>query len=144
MEYQNQDVNMWERKEKKMSNKSPNTAKIVELAKQKSLDTEKKVFSTIKSMIKNKKVINYNTVSQESMVSKSFLYKNTSIRNKIDMLRNEQGNLKNVVNHKPNTSDKSKDTIIESLKLKIERLEKENKDLKEALAVNYNEFYKNL
>lgn len=144
MECQKKGVSMWERKEKKLSNKNPNTSKIIELAKQKSLDTEKKVFSTIKSMIKNKKVINYNTVSQESLVSKSFLYKNEGIRKKIDMLRNEQVNLKKVVNHKPNTSDKSKDVIIESLKFKIEGLEKENKELREALAAKYSEFYKDL
>src|SRR5690625_1298763 len=133
------DVNMWERKGRKMSNKKPNTSKIIELAKQKSKDAEKQVFSTIKSMIKNRKAINFNTVSKESMVSKSFLYKNTGIRNKIDMLRNEQGNLKNVINHKSNTSEKSKDIIIESLKFKIEHLEKENKELKEALETKYSE-----
>lgn len=127
-----------------MSNKSPNTSKIVELAKKKSLDTEKNVFSIIKNMLKNKRVINYNTVSQEGKVSKSFLYNNESIRKKIDMLRNEQVTLKKVVNHKPNTSEKSKDVIIESLKFKIERLEKENKELKESLAIKYSEFYKNL
>src|SRR5699024_3367425 len=117
------DVNMWERKGRKMSNKKPNTSKIIELAKQKSKDAEKQVFSTIKSMTKNK---------------------NTGIRNKIDMLRNEQGNLKNVINHKSNTSEKSKDIIIESLKFRIEHLEKENKELKEALETKYSEFYKNL
>lgn len=127
-----------------MANKKPNTSKIIALAKQKSYDTEKKVFETIKKMIKEKKVINYNTVSKESKISKSFLYKNDGIRKKIDMLRNEQSKLKSVVNHKPNTSDKSKDIIIESLKFKIERLVKENKDLKEALASKYNDFYKNL
>ncbi|MBX4164581.1 DUF6262 family protein [Priestia megaterium] len=127
-----------------MSNKNPNTSKIVELARQKSIDTEKRVFSTIKSLIKNKKVINYNTVSQESNVSKSFLYNNEGIRRKINMLRNEQANLKKVINHKPNTSEKSKDVIIESLKFKIEHLEKENKELKEALKDKYSEFYKNL
>lgn len=127
-----------------MSNKNPNTSKIVELAKQKSLDTEKQVFFTIKNMLKNKKVINFNSVSKESMVSKSFLYKNIGIREKIDMLRNEQKNLKNVVSHKPNTSAKSKDVIIESLKSKIARLENENNELKDALAVKYNEFYRNL
>lgn len=141
---QKKDVSIWERKEKIMSNKSPNTSKIIELAKQKSLDTEKKVFSIIKNMIKNKKLINYNTVSQESKVSKSFLYKNDGIRKKIDTFRNQQVNLKNVSNHKPNRSDKSKDVIIESLKFRIQYLEKENKDLKEALAAKYSEFYKNL
>ncbi|MBU8754119.1 DUF6262 family protein [Priestia megaterium] len=127
-----------------MSNKNPNTSKIVELAKQKSLDTEKKVLSTIKNMIKSKQVINYNTVSQESKVSKSFLYNNEGLRKKIDMVRNEQANLKKVINHKPNTSEKSKDVIIESLKFKIESLEKENKELKKTLAAKYSEFYENL
>ncbi|MBN8253257.1 DUF6262 family protein [Priestia flexa] len=127
-----------------MSNKNPNTSKIVELAKQKSLDTEKKVFSIIKSMMKNKKVINYNTVSLESNVSKSFLYNNEGLRKKIDMLRNEQTKLKKVINHKPNTSEKSKDVIIESLKFKIESLERENKELKDALIAKYGDFYKSL
>ncbi|HFR4149059.1 TPA: DUF6262 family protein [Bacillus cereus] len=127
-----------------MSNKSPNTSKIVELAKKKSLDTEKKVFSIIKSMLKNKRIINYNTVSQEGKVSKSFLYNNESIRKKIDILRNEQVTLKKVANYKPNTSEKSKDVIIESLKFKIERLEKENKELREALMKKYSEFYERL
>lgn len=102
-----------------MSNKNPNTTKIVELAKQKSYVTEKKVFATIKSMVKDKKVINYNSVSKESNVSKSFLYKNDGIRKKIDMFRNNQTQLKSIVNHKPNTSDTSKDIIIESLKLNV-------------------------
>ena len=127
-----------------MSNKNPNTSKIVELARQKSLDTEKRVFSTIKSLIKNKRVINYNTVSHESNVSKSFLYNNEGIRKKIDMLRSEQATLKQIRSHKPNTSQKSKDVIIESLKFKIESLEKENRELKEALGAKYSEFYKNL
>lgn len=127
-----------------MANNKPNTSKIIALAKQKSYVTEKKVFETIKSMIKEKKLINYNTVAKESKISKSFLYKNDGIRKKIDMLRNDQSKLKSVANHKPNTSDKSKDTIIESLKFKIERLEKENEDLKEALASKYNDFYKDL
>src|SRR5699024_12378957 len=96
------DVNMWERKGRKMSNNKPNTTNIIEMAKQKSKDAEEQVFSTIKSMNKNKKAINFNTVSKESMVSKSFLYKNTGIRNKIDMLRNEHGTLNNVINPKSN------------------------------------------
>src|SRR5699024_4630488 len=110
----------------------------------KNKDNKKKLYSKIKSMNKNKKKIKINNVIKESIVSKTFIYKNTGIRNKIDMLRNKQGNLKNVINHKSNTSEKSKDIIIESLKFKIEHLEKENKELKEALETKYSEFYKNL
>lgn len=127
-----------------MSNKNPNTSRIVELAKEKTLETEKKVFSTIKKMFKDKKVINYNTVARESSVSKSFLYKNESIKKKISLLRNEQSNLIDKKNYKPNTSEKSKDVIIESLKYKIEKLEKENKELKKAMVVNYKDYYENL
>src|SRR5699024_7764244 len=115
------------------------TSEIIALAKKKSLDKENIVFNTIKKMIKEKIIINFNTVSIESGVSKSFLYKNQGIRNKIDILRREQSTLKNIINHKPNTSDKSKDTIIESLKNKIERLERENKDLKDALSKKYSQ-----
>src|SRR5699024_2082778 len=142
-------------KEERVANKKPNTSKIIALAKQKSYDTEKKVFDTIKNMIREKKVINYNTVSKESKISKSFLYKNDGMRKKIDMLRNEQSKIKREDNNKPNkkkkvlklktnTSDKTKNIIIDYLKFKIEQLEKENKYLKEALASKYNDFYKNL
>lgn len=127
-----------------MANKEPNTSEIIALAKKKSLDKENIVFNTIKKMIKEKIIINFNTVSIESGVSKSFLYNNNGIRNKIDMIRNEQSGLKNIINHKPNTSDKSKDIIIETLKNKIQRLEKENKDLKDALSKNYLEFYNDI
>jgi len=83
-------------------------------------------------------------MSRESTVSKSYLYKNTGIRKKIDILRKEQNGLKNVVSHKPRTSDKSKDTIIESLKFKIEKLENENEELKNTLEAKYIDFYDNL
>lgn len=134
-------VNILERRELSVANKNPNTSRIVELAQKKTSNTEKKVLETIKAMLKQKKAINFNSVSYESKVSKSFLYKNLSIRNKINMLRTEQQGLKNIANHKPNTSDKSKDVIIEALKNKILKLEKENKELKECLAVKYTEFY---
>lgn len=138
---QKNDVNILERRELSVANKNPNTSRIVELAQKKTSNTEKKVLETIKAMLKQKKAINFNSVSYESKVSKSFLYKNLSIRNKINMLRTEQQGLKNIANHKPNTSDKSKDVIIEALKNKILKLEKENKELKECLAVKYTEFY---
>src|SRR5699024_3082040 len=98
----------------------------------------------MKKMLKEKKVINYNTVSKESKISNSFIYKNDGSRKKIDMLRNEQSKLKSVHNHKANTSDKSKDIRIKYIKLKIEQLVNEYKDQKEALASKYNDFYKNL
>lgn len=124
-----------------MANKNPDTTKIVELAQTKTSITEKKVLETIKAMLKQKKTINFNSVSYESKVSKSFLYKNTGIRNKINLLRTEQQGLNNKAHYKPNTSDKSKDVIIEALKNKILKLEKENKALKESLTIKYSEFY---
>jgi hypothetical protein len=133
-----------ERKKYIMPNNNPNTSEIVRLAREKSEMTEKKVFSILKSMIKEKKVINFNTVAKEANVSKSYIYKNESVRNKINLLRNEQSNLRSINNHKSNTSDKSKDVIIESLKFKIERLEKENIELKQALSAKYEDFFEKL
>src|SRR5699024_9117164 len=94
-------------------------------------------------MIKEKKVINYNTVSKESKISKSFLYKNDGIRKKIDILRNDESKLVRVVNHKPDTADNSTDSRNEPVKVKIERVVNHSTDVKGALARKYNDFHKN-
>ncbi|PPQ47523.1 transposase [Paenibacillus peoriae] len=124
-----------------MANHKPNYSGLLKHSKNKSKNVLNKVDDTIKRMIKNQLNINFNTVSLESGVSKAFLYKNMELRNRIDMLRQQQEGLSSPKQVKRNMSDASKDVIIASLRNRISNLEKENKQLKEQLKINFGQLY---
>ena len=124
-----------------MTNHNPNVQKIIEFNKSKTTKKEEIVNKVITELIKEKEKINFNTVADKSGVSKSFLYKNKSLRERIDFLRNQQNGLPSPKKVKNNTSDKSKDVIIESLRRKVKKLEEENKDLKKQLQSKLSDLY---
>lgn len=90
----------------------------------------KKVDDAIRTLAINECKINFNTVSKESGVSKGFLYKETSIKTRIEELRNKQIN--NEVNQRAkfDKTSKAKDIIIQAKDKKIAKLEEENTKLK--------------
>ena len=90
----------------------------------------KKVDDAIRTLAINECKINFNTVSKESGVSKGFLYKETSIKTRIEELRNKQIN--NEVNQRAkfDKTSKAKDIIIQAKDQKIAKLEEENTKLK--------------
>lgn len=100
-------------------------------AKAKSKKASEKVENAIKEAIKEKRVINFNNIAKSANVSKSYLYNNKEYRERIESLRKQQSEVKSTKSIKYNTNDKSKDTIIESLRYRIKWLEKENKNLTE-------------
>jgi hypothetical protein len=124
-----------------MANHTPNYSGLLTHAKSKSLDALKRVNEALKHMIKKQLKINFNSVSEESGVSKAFLYKNTELRNRIEMLRQQQAGLSSPKQVKRNMSDASKDVIIASLRSRIIKLDAENKHLKEQLKINFGKVY---
>ena len=56
-----------------LANKNPNTGPLLRSIEDKKQKTFQKVETTIKEMIKQHKKINFNSVAEESGVSKSFL-----------------------------------------------------------------------
>ncbi|PCF84239.1 transposase [Staphylococcus delphini] len=64
-----------------------NTTEIVRLAKQKSKKTREKVDKVISKFSIEGKVINFNSIAKEANVSKSWLYKEHDIRQRIESLR---------------------------------------------------------
>ncbi|WP_399632683.1 DUF6262 family protein [Sporosarcina sp. SG10008] len=124
-----------------MTNNNPNVQKIIEFNKNKTTRKEEVVNKVITDLIKGKEKINFNTVAEKSGVSKSFLYKNKTLKERIDFLRNQQNGLSSPKKVKNNTSDKSKDVIIESLRQKVKKLEEENKDLKKQLQSKLSDLY---
>ncbi|PFR33289.1 DUF6262 family protein [Bacillus cereus] len=127
-----------------MSNDNPNTEGIIKHAKLKTEKTIQKVEEAIKKMIKKQMKINFNSVSEESGVSKAFLYRNIELRDRIETLRKQQEGSPSIKQVKRNMSDASKDVIIASLRKRVKGLEKENKGIKEQLKVQFGKIYEGI
>ena len=89
-----------------------------------------KVDETIKTLATSGEKINFNTVSKTSGVSKSFLYNNENIKQRIEELRNKQINHEINQRVKYDKTSKSKDIIIQAKDKRIAKLEEENTRLK--------------
>lgn len=101
--------------------------------------TTEKVNNAIKSLLKTGEPINFNSISKEANVSKATLYNSPLLREQIETLRQQK--IKKTHELKQTVTENSKDAIIESLKRKNQKLEKENKELKDQLKLIYSKIY---
>lgn len=106
--------------------------------------TQEKVDKAIQRLIKAQKPINFNSVANESGITKKTLYNNKEIKERIETLRHQQSQVPTPSQIKREMNDNNKDAIIASLKRKIKRLEEENKELKEQVKINYADIYRQL
>ncbi|NFG41821.1 transposase [Clostridium botulinum] len=115
-----------------------------EYAKNKTKMTLEKVDKAIRELSLTEQKINFNSVSQLSGVSKTFLYNNKDVKKRIEELRDKQ--VSKVINQraKYDKTSKSKDIIIMAKDKKIKELEQENKKLKEQLEVLRGKLYEKL
>ncbi|OME83104.1 transposase [Paenibacillus sp. FSL A5-0031] len=127
-----------------MANHNPNITGINKYSKEKTKSAIGKVDEALKNMIRRQMYINFNSVSEFSGVSKGFLYKNPDLRKRIEMLRKQQDGLPSAKQVKRNMSDNSKDVIIASLKQRVQKLEKENSELKKQLKIQFGDLYKKI
>ncbi|MBT2655374.1 transposase [Bacillus sp. ISL-18] len=109
---------------------------------QRKANTYQKVDQAIKRLIRANEKINFNSVSNESSVTKATLYNNVNIRERIETLRHEQSQVPTHKQVKREMNESNKDALIESLKRKIKRLEDDKKQLRGQLKVAYAEVYK--
>lgn len=121
-----------------------NTKGLKEHAKQRSKMALDKVDKAIRELSLTEQKINFNSVSQLSGVSKTFLYNNEEIKKRIEELRDKQVSKTMNQRAKYDKSSKSKDIIIMAKDKKIKELEEENKKLKEQLEVLRGKLYEKL
>ena len=121
-----------------------NTKGLKEYAKQRSQMALEKVDKAIRELSLTEQKINFNSVSQLSGVSKTFLYNNQEIKKRIEELRDKQ--VSRIINQraKYDKTSRSKDIIIMAKDKKIKELEEENKKLKEQLAVLRGKLYEKM
>ena len=117
------------------------TEHLKELHSKRKAMTQEKVDKAIQRLVKAQKAINFNSVANESGVTKKTLYDNKDIRERIETLRNQQLQVPTPSQVKREMDDNNKDAIIASLKRTIKKLEEENKKLKEQIKVNYADIY---
>ncbi|MFL0197379.1 DUF6262 family protein [Clostridium sp. WILCCON 0269] len=120
------------------------TKGLKEYAKQKSKITLEKVDKAIRELSLNGQKVNFNSVMTTSGVSKTFLYNNKEIKERIEDLRKEQVSREMNQRIKYDKTDKSKDIIIMAKDKKIKELQEENKKLKEQLEVLRGKLYEKL
>lgn len=118
-----------------------NTKGLKEYAKQRSQMALDKVDKAIRELSLTEQKINFNSVSQLSGVSKTFLYNNKEVKARIEELRDKQ--VSKTINQraKYDKTSKSKDIIIMAKDKKIKELEEENKKLKEQVEVLRGKLY---
>ncbi|MBU3174702.1 DUF6262 family protein [Clostridium estertheticum] len=125
-----------------MNNKR-NTEAIVNIAKKKSDEVRKKVEKTIQRLILEGVIVNFNVVKNEAGVSKSWLYSNEDIRQRIEEIRDKQNvSPKRSIGASRERSEASKDNIITALKERIKELDGENKKLRKESEILYGRVYK--
>ncbi|MBP3904665.1 transposase [Turicibacter sanguinis] len=106
--------------------------------------TNERVDKAIKRLLLAQEPINFNSVAKESGVSKATLYNHDTIRERIERLRTQQEQSPTPKQIKRVRTDETKDAIIESLKIRIKRLEAENKKLKEQVKSFHAKIYEEI
>lgn len=117
------------------------TAHLKSIHAKRKANTLEKVDTAIKRLIRAQKSINFNSVSEESGVSKASLYNHSDIRERIETLRSQQSQAPTPKQVKREMNDANMDVIIETLKRKIKTLENENKVLREQMKKAYAQVY---
>lgn len=117
------------------------TKGLKEYAQNKTKITLEKVDKAVRELSLGEQKINFNSVSNLSGVSKTFLYSNLDIKKRIEELRDKQ--IEKVIKQrlKYDKTDKSKDIIIMAKDKKIIELQEKNRKLKEQLEVLRGKLY---
>jgi hypothetical protein len=113
-----------------------NTSGIKAAAQKKRQDAFEKTENAIKTLIREKKPINFESIAQTAGVTRVWLYNQPELRGRIETLRAQQSPKKSIPKSQ-SASDASKDTIIKTLRQRLRKIEEENKELQKRIEVAY-------
>ncbi|WOA55332.1 DUF6262 family protein [Bacillus mycoides] len=102
---------------------------IKQLHKERKRKTKEKVENAIKRLTKDSKAINFNSVAKEAGVTKATLYNHSDIRERIKFLRDQQEKVYS--NSRVKRDEANHNTVIASLRRRIEKLEARIKELED-------------
>lgn len=132
---------MLDNKVKTVSSHKRNTAGLEKARQERRESCNRQVDEAIQTLLKEHRMISFNSVAELAGVSKKYLYDNHYDR--INTLREKQAGLppKKI---KHNTSDASKDVLLAAKNKRIKELEDEVARLKKIIEKHYASEYENL
>lgn len=105
-------------------------------AQKKAAATEQRAEAAITLLIREQRPINFQTVAQTAGISTAWLYEHQAIKERIIHLRAQQTPKAQVkIPPREQASSASKDAMVAALRQRIQKLEKENRDLKRQVEV---------
>ena len=107
-------------------------------AQRKAAITEQRAEAAIALLIQEQRPITFKAVAQTAGISTAWLYEHEAIKERIMHLRAQQAPKAQVkIPPREQASSASKDTMIAALRQRIQKLEQENRDLKQQVEVAY-------
>ncbi|GHO88193.1 DUF6262 family protein [Dictyobacter formicarum] len=124
----------------------PNTRGLLAHAQRKAAETQQRVHQTIDQLLREQEVVNFNSVAKAAQVTKSYLYANADVRERIEALR-AKFSLERVERQQAERklyqarTDKTKEVLLAAKDRRIKVLEEENCKLKAQLKEAYGKLY---
>ncbi len=105
-------------------------------AQQKATETRARAEAAITQLLREQRPINFRTVAQTAEISPAWLYGDEVIKQRIFHLRSQQTpKVQAKLPAREQASSASKDVMIAALRQRIQKLEKENNELKQQVEV---------
>lgn len=125
-----------------MTRREHNTEGLRRSAQQKSNETRQRVEEAITLLLKEQRMINFNTVAQTANCSTAWLYANDDIKHRIMHLRAQQTPKAQIkIPPREQASSASKDAMIATLQKRVREQAEKIKDLERQLEVAYGPLY---
>lgn len=96
-------------------------------------ETRQKALKAIEELKKRNEPVNFSAVQKKSGVSKHYLYEHDDIRTMIESARSDEAERSSAWHKKYDRTSKSKDVLINAKDKRIEKLEEENRQLRQEL-----------
>jgi hypothetical protein len=105
-------------------------------AQEKAVDTARRAEAAIAHLLKEQRPVNFKTVAETAGISTAWLYGNETLKQRIMQLRVQQVPAVQVkIPPREQASSASKEAMIAALRQRIQKLEKENNELKQQVEV---------
>ncbi len=104
-------------------------------AQQKAIDTAHRAEAAIAHLLKEQRPVNFKTVAETAGISTAWLYGHEVLKQRIMHLRMQQPSVQVKIPQREQASSASKDAMIAALRQRVQKLEKENRDLKQQVEI---------
>lgn len=123
-----------------------NTTRLVAHAHQRKEDKRRRVDEAIARLLRDQQAVNFNAVAQAASVSKTYLYCQPQLRDRIEALRQQEREqtVRERVARPIGKTNAAKDLVILAKERRIKELEEENRKLKHQLSVALGKAYDRL